>query len=154
MPSLRRNSFSRGDEMGSYETRFRVRFHEVDAYGMVWHGHFVAWFEMGRNELTEKFGLGPFQLKGRGLLAPVVHLSCEFKQPARFGETLLLQTSMERTEVAKLIFHYRILHQGEEKTVATGSTTHVLTDLNGNLLYRIPPDLLEKIEEMMKFLGV
>lgn len=151
---MQRNSFSREDKMGYYETPIHVRFHEVDAYGMVWHGHYVAWFEMGRNELTQKFDLGPLQLKGKGLLAPVVTLSCEFKHPVRFGDSLLLQTSMERTEVAKLIFRYRILHQGDEKTVATGSTTHVLTDLQGNLLYRIPPDIHEKIEEMMKFLGV
>lgn len=140
--------------MGYYETPIQVRFHEVDAYGMVWHGHYVAWFEKGRNELTQKFDLGPFQLKEKGLLAPVVTLSCEFKKPVYFGDRLLLHTSMERTEVAKLIFHYRIFHQGDERTVARGSTTHVLTDLNGNLLYRIPPEVLEKIEAMMKFLGV
>jgi len=81
-------------------------------------------------------------------------LNCEYKFPATYGESLLIQTTMERTEVAKLIFHYRVLSQGNGKVLATGSTTHVLTDLNGNLLYRVPPEVLERIEAMRKYLEV
>jgi acyl-CoA thioesterase FadM len=61
---------------------------------------------------------------------------------------------MERTEVAKLIFHYRVVEQGSRRVLATGSTTHVLTDLKGNLLYRAPQEVLEKIEAMQKYLDV
>lgn len=138
--------------MKYHETPIRVRFNEVDAYGVVWHGHYVGWFEAGRNDLTERFDMGPLQLKAKDLLAPVVELNCEYKFPATFGESLLVQTTMERTEVAKLIFHYRILSQTNGRVLATGSTTHVLTDLKGTLLYRIPPEIFQKIEEMRKYL--
>ena len=136
--------------MKYHETPLQVRFFEVDSYGVVWHGHYIGWFEVGRNDLTERFHLGPLQLKEKSLLAPVVELTCEYKLPAAFGDFLLIRTTMERTEVAKLIFHYRVLSQGNGKVLATGSTTHVLTDLKGNLLYRVPPDAFEKIEEMRK----
>jgi acyl-CoA thioester hydrolase len=140
--------------MKYHETSLQVRFHEVDAYGVVWHGHYVSWFETGRNDLTERFKIGPLQLKEMNLLAPVVELGCQFKLPAAFGDSLIIQTTMERTEVAKLIFHYRILHRDDGKLLATGSTTHVLTDPKGNLLYRVPPAVLEKIEAMQKYLEV
>ncbi len=140
--------------MKYHETLLRVRFYEVDVYGVVWHGHYVGWFEVGRNELTERFGMGPLQLREKNLLAPVVELNCEYKLPATFGESLLIQTSMERTEVAKLIFRYRVLSQVNGKVLAEGSTTHVLTDLKGNLLYRVPPEILERIEAMRKYLEV
>ena len=140
--------------MKYHETSLQVRFYEVDAYGMVWHGHYAGWFEVARNELTERFQIGPLQLKERNLLAPVVELTCQFKFPATFGDSLVIQTTMERTEVAKLIFHYRVLHQGNGKVLATGSTTHVLTDLKGNLLYWVPPEVLERTEAMRKYLEV
>jgi acyl-CoA thioester hydrolase len=140
--------------MKYHETPLEVRFHEVDAYGVVWHGHYTGWFEVARNELTHRFQVGPLQLRERNLLAPVVELICQFKLPAGFGDPLLVQTTMERTEVAKLIFRYRIAHQGNGTILATGSTTHVLTDLNRNLLYRCPPDVLERIEAMRKYLEV
>ena len=140
--------------MKYHETPLQVRFYEMDAYGIVWHGHYIGWFEAGRNELTERFQLGPLQLKAKNLLAPVVELICEYKLPAIFGDWLIIQTMMERTEVAKLIFHYRVFHQEKNKVLATGSTTHVLTDLTGNLLYRVPPEVLERIEAMRKYLEV
>jgi acyl-CoA thioester hydrolase len=126
----------------------------VDAYGVVWHGHYVGWFETGRNDLTQRFQIGPLQLKERNLLAPVVELKCQFKLPAAFGDSLIIQTTLERTEVAKLIFHYQVLDQENGKVLATGSTTHVLTDLKGNLLYWVPPTVLEKIEAMRAYLEV
>lgn len=140
--------------MKYHETSLEVRFYEVDMYGMVWHGHYVGWFEMGRNDLTQRFQMGPLQLKEINLLAPVVELDCQFKLPAAFGDSLLIQTTMERTEVAKLIFRYRVLDQKSGKVLTTGSTTHVLTDLRGNLLYRVPPGVLEKIEAMQRYLEV
>jgi len=140
--------------MRYHETSLEVRFYEVDAYGVVWHGHYVGWFETGRNDLTQRFQMGPLQLKEMNFLAPVVGLDCQFKLPATFGESLVIQTTMERTEVAKLIFRYRVLNQENRKVLATGSTTHVLTDLKGNLLYRVPPEVLERIEAMRKFLEV
>jgi acyl-CoA thioester hydrolase len=140
--------------MKYHETSLQVRFYEVDAYGVVWHGHYVGWFETGRNDLTQQFQMGPLQLKEMNLLAPVVELDCQFKLPATFGDSLIIQTTMERTEVAKLIFHYRVLDQENRKVLATGSTTHVLTDLKGNLLYRVPPEVLERIEAMRAYLEV
>ncbi|MCJ7784291.1 MAG: acyl-CoA thioesterase [Desulfobacterales bacterium] len=140
--------------MRYHKTSLQVRFYEVDAYGVVWHGHYVGWFEAGRNDLTQRYQMGPLQLKERNLLAPVVDLDCQFKLPATFGSSLIIQTTMERTEVAKLIFRYRVVDQENEKVLATGSTTHVLTDLKGNLLYRVPPEVLEKIEAMRKYLEV
>ena len=140
--------------MKYHETLLRVRFHEVDAYSVVWHGHYVAWFEVGRNDLTEQFAMGPSQLKERNLLAPVVELTCQFKLPALCGDRLVVQTTMLRTEVAKLVFDYRIVHQGNGKLLATGSTTHVLTALNGNLQYRVPPEILERLEAMMAYLEI
>jgi len=140
--------------MRYHETPLQVRFYEVDAYGVAWHGHYISWFEVGRNELTQEFQMGPLHLKGKDLLAPVVELNCQFKLPATFGDSLIIQTTLERTEVAKLIFHYRVLHKGNGKVLATGSTTHVLTDLEGNLLYRVPPEILERIEAMRNYLEV
>lgn len=140
--------------MKYHETHLQVRFYEVDAYGVVWHGHYPGWFEVGRNDLTGKFELGPLQLKERNLLAPVVELHCKYKSPVLFGESLLILTTLERTELAKLIFHYQILSQAERRVLATGSTTHVLTDLQGTLLYRVPPDILQKIEAMRQYLEV
>jgi acyl-CoA thioester hydrolase len=135
-----------------HETQLKVRFCEVDSYEVAWHGHYISWFEVGRNELASRFGLDPMQLKEVGLMAPVVDLSCKFKLPARYDDEVMILTTMQRTETAKLIFHYTVMRDTE--VLAEGSTTHVLTDLKGTMLYKVPPAVQQRLEEMMAFLGV
>lgn len=135
-----------------YDTTIQVRFCEVDAYQVVWHGHYCAWFEIGRNGLAYRFGLDPQQLREIGFMAPVVELVCRFKLPARYGDQVVIRTTMERCETAKLIFHYQLLRDGD--LLAEGSTTHVLTDLGGTMLYRVPNRVKERLERMFAYLGV
>ncbi len=135
-----------------HETQLKVRFCEVDPYQVVWHGHYISWFEVGRNELASRFGLDPEQLKSMGLLAPVVDLACKFKLPARYGDEIMIQTTMQRSETAKLIFHYTVMR--DKEIIVEGSTTHVLTDMNGTMFYQVPPTIRQRLEEMMDYLGV
>ena len=135
-----------------HKTRLKVRFCEVDPYEVVWHGHYISWFEVGRNDLASRFGLDPMQLREVGLMAPVVDLSCKFKLPARYDEEVTIQTTMQRSETAKLIFYYTVMRDTE--ILAEGSTTHVLTDLKGTMLYKVPSAVQQRLEEMMTYLGV
>ena len=135
-----------------HETHLKVRFCEVDTYEVAWHGHYIAWFEVGRNELASRFSLDPLQLKEVGLMAPLVDLTCKFKLPARYGDEVIIQTTMQRSETAKLIFHYTVMRDTE--VLAGGSTTHVLTDVKGTMLYKVPPVVQQRLEEMMAYLRV
>ncbi len=137
--------------MKYHETSIKVRFNEVDSYKVAWHGHYVGWMEVGRNELAGRFGLNAEQVGSLGYLAPVVALELQFKRPARFDEELRVMTSARRTVAATLEFVCTIL--GADGAVcAEGKTVHVLTDLNGILQYRLPPDIGSRLEEMMTWL--
>jgi acyl-CoA thioester hydrolase len=140
--------------MKYHETRVKVRFTEVDLYHVVWHGHYLNWFEVSRNELARRFELDPVKLMESGFLVPVVEVHCQFKEPARLNDELLVRTAIEPSEVANLIFTYAVLHAETERILATGRTIHVLTDSKGNLLYRIPEAIQQRIDRMMEYLEV
>ena len=48
------------------ETRVTVRLSEVDPFGVVWHGNFVSYFEVGRTRLLGRLGLSAARLKAEG----------------------------------------------------------------------------------------
>ena len=52
--------------MTYHETKIKVRFNEIDAYQVAWHGHYVASLEVGRNELAGQFDLEAFHLAALG----------------------------------------------------------------------------------------
>lgn len=131
-----------------HETPLTVRFNEVDAYGVAWHGHYVAWMEVGRNDLAGRFELNAEQIGAAGFRAPVVNLELSFKRPARFNEQVIVRTTARRSDTATLEFLTRIC-SAEGTLLATGRTVHVLTDEAGVLHYRLPPVIAERLERLL-----
>ena len=137
--------------MRYHETKIVVRFNEIDAYRVAWHGHYVAWMEIGRNALASQFDLDAFQLVAAGYLGPVVGLELKFLRPARFNDELTIRTTLRRTETATLKFVTTIVGpDGSE--VATGTTTHALTDMDGVLQFQLPTVIDERIKRMLVWL--
>lgn len=137
--------------MKYHETSIKVRFNEVDAYHVAWHGHYVAWMEVGRSELAGLFDLDAEQLAAAGYLAPVVTLEVNYKRPLRFAEEARVLTTLKRSETATLEFLSRIV--GADGTVAAaGRTVHALTDLAGVLQYRVPQVVEERLSRLVSHL--
>jgi acyl-CoA thioester hydrolase len=138
--------------MTYHETTITVRFNEVDAYRIAWHGHYVAWMEVGRNALTGMFGLDPDQLRAAGFLGPVVDLRVKYLQPARFNDLIRIRTRLLPRETATLAFESMIMGEGNRK-LASGQVSHALTDLNGVLQFQVPPLVAERLERMRAWHG-
>lgn len=139
--------------MKYHETGIKVRFNEIDAYHVAWHGHYVAWMEVGRSELAGQFGLDADQLAAEGYLAPVIALELNFKKPLRYAEKARIMTTITRTETATLEFACRIIG-ADGSIAATGKTVHALTDLAGLLQYRVPPVIEERLTRLLSHLEV
>jgi len=131
-----------------HETTIKVRFNEVDAFQVAWHGHYVAWMEVGRNDLAGRFGLDADHIAAAGFIAPVVLLEVKYMRPARYGEELRVRTSLKRMETATLEFITTIIG-GDGRKCATGRVVHSLTDKNGILQYSLPPLVREQIEQLL-----
>ncbi len=134
------------------ETEVRVRFNEVDSWGMAWHGHFIGWFEAGRMALLSKFRLLPTDFTQMGYIAPVVDLKCQFKEPALMDEELLVRTTVLKPTKAALTFQFEILRKGDGKLLAVGEETQVLLTLDGRMLYFIPQELKDKLKPLFDYL--
>ena len=139
--------------MRYHETTVTVRFNEIDAYRVAWHGHYVAWMEIGRNALAGRFGLDAFQLVAAGYLGPVIGLELKFLSPARFNDELTIQTTLQRTETATLKFVTTIVGP-EGNRLATGTTTHALTDMDGGLQFQLPAVIAERVNRLLAWLEV
>ncbi len=134
--------------MKYHETKITVRFNEIDAYRVAWHGHYVAWMEIGRNALAGEFDLDAMQLAAAGYLGPVVALELKFLRPARFNEELTIRTALRRVETATIEFVTTIIGS-DGKKCATGTTTHALTNLNGVLQFQLPQRIAERVNRLL-----
>ena len=133
------------------ETEDVVRFNEVDEWGMAWHGHYMAWFEVGRMALLRRFDLLPKQMVKLGYVAPVIRLTCDFKHPAGSGDAIIIRTTAVKPEIAALIFKFEVLLKNNRTLMAHGETTQVLLTTERKMVYRLTGELEKRIDRLVRF---
>lgn len=120
-----------------------VRFSEVDSLRIVWHGHYIKYFEEGREAFGRKYGLGYLQVFENKLLTPIVHTSCDYKKPLEYGDVVVVETKYVDCDAAKLIFEFTVFKEKTMEIVAEGKSIQVFLDTNFELLLTIPPFFAE-----------
>lgn len=133
------------------ETEETVRFNEVDQWGMVWYGHYMAWFEVGRMSLLRRFDLLPKQMVELGYIAPVITLKCDFKHPAACGDLIIIRTTIVKPEIAALTFKFEILLKEQGTLLARGETTQVLLTTDNKMIYRLTGELEKRINNLLNY---
>ncbi len=128
-----------------------VRFNEVDQWNMAWYGHYMAWFEVGRMSLLQRFDLLPRQMVELGYIAPVVSLKCDFKHPAVCGDRIIISTTAIKPEIAALIFKFHIFLKENRTLLAQGETTQVLLTTERKMIYRLTGELEKRISNLVSF---
>jgi acyl-CoA thioester hydrolase len=114
------------------ETTVRVRYAETDQMGVVYHGNYFTWFEVGRVELCRQLGFEYKRMEtedDRFIVVADAH--CRYKRPARFDDLLLIRTKVAESQRRTIRFDYEILNQGSGELIATGDTLHVICDRAG-----------------------
>ena len=68
-----------------------AKYYETDQMGIVHHSNYIRWFEEARIELMNHVGLPYRQMEETGILIPVLGVTCNYKHPIRFDETIVLE---------------------------------------------------------------
>jgi acyl-CoA thioester hydrolase len=122
----------------SIRTEVRVRFSEVDSLKIVWHGHYVKYFEDGREAFGKKYELGYLDYFANELVTPLVKVSIDYKYPLFYGDHAIIETTYVDTDAAKIMFEYKIFRASNMELVATGDTTQVFLNTDRELLLTMP----------------
>jgi acyl-CoA thioester hydrolase len=133
----RRRQQSQGSSLVN-RMEIEVRFSEMDPMGVVWHGNYLLYFEDGREAFGREFGLGYMDFFNNQVMAPIVHLECDYRKSLRFGERAVIETNYVYTESAKIIFNYTIRSMATGEVMATGTSTQVFTDVRGEIIFSNP----------------
>lgn len=127
------------------ETELRVRYGETDQMGVVYHGNYAQYFEVGRVEWLRKYGVSYKQMEENGIMLPVISLSVKFIKSARYDDLIKVRTQLVKLPSASIEFNYEILNEKNE-LLATGNTTLVFMDVNRNRPTRCPQYVLDKLQ--------
>ncbi|MSU51508.1 MAG: acyl-CoA thioesterase [Opitutus sp.] len=106
-----------------------VRYAETDMMGVVYHGNYLPWFEVGRTTLLKEMGLAYRQLEADGFRLPVLEVSAKYFRPALYDDTITIITTLREKPLLRIRLDYEV-RRGEE-LLATGFTVHAFIDRTG-----------------------
>jgi len=124
------------------QLKHRVRFSEVDAMAVTWHGRYAQFFEQANEELGRSYGLGYADFHRERLQAPIVQLHVDYFAPTVLGEEVGIVGKLIWSEGARINMEYEIFKQSGV-LAASGFTVQMFVDASGEVLLASPP-LLER----------
>lgn len=125
-----------------------IKFEDVDAAGIVFFARYVTY----AHEAMEHFfgaleGGYPRLIMERRVGLPAVHLDVSFKAPARYGDVLRIETSVDRVGNRSAVLRYRMFHAATGVLAVEIAHTVVISDLRTITSCEMPGDLRARLQE-------
>lgn len=135
--------------MVSHNIQFRIRYAETDQMGVVHHGNYAQFLEMGRIEWLRNLGFSYKKMEEENIILPVISMTLNFKKSATYDDLIQVTTKLTKMPSVKIVFDYEIHNEkGELLTVASTTLAFINNKLNKPI--RCPKALEEKIDSLWR----
>ena len=125
---------------------FRVRYAETDQMGIVYHGNYAQYLEMGRVEWLRSFGISYKSMEENGIMLPVISLNLNFKKSAVYDDLITVVTSLKKIPSVRIEFDYKIYNEAEEILVEA-NTVLAFMDKQRKRPIKCPDYLLDRLNK-------
>ena len=100
--------------MKDHQVQVRVRYSETDQMGVVYHGNYIPYFEIGRVEWLRNKGISYKSMEESGIGLPIVNMNINYKKSAVYDELLTVHTVFKSQTSVKLEFDCAIYNEAKE----------------------------------------
>ncbi len=131
--------------MFTSKTQIRIHYALTDQMGVVYHGHYAQFYEIGRTEALRSLGLTYKEIEASGVIMMVTEIHSKFLRPALYDDLITVVTTVKELPLHhKIIFHSEIFNE-MEKLLNVGDVT--LYFMNAKTMERttMPGEIKEKI---------
>ena len=110
------------------EVEIEVPFFDVDSMDVVWHGHYVKYFEIARCALLDRIGHNYRAMRDAGYAWPVIDLQLRYVRGAVFGQKIIVRADLIEWE-NRLLINYLIRDAQSGERMTRGSSIQVAVDV-------------------------
>ncbi|MBT8223817.1 MAG: acyl-CoA thioesterase [Eudoraea sp.] len=127
------------------EISFRIRYGETDQMGIVYHGNYAQYLEMGRIEWLRSLEISYKTMEESGVILPVISLQINYKKSAFYDDLITVVTRLKSKPAVRIEFEYEIYNEKRE-LLAIANTVLAFMNSKTKRPIRCPGYLLEKID--------
>ena len=129
-----------------HKIEHRVIYADTDAGQVVYYANYFRWFESGRREIMRGLKINYLELEKSGIIMPVVEAHCNYFHPARYDDTVMVETRIPEVKEKSIKFEHKVFRKKDKKLLAAGYTINVFVDRKKMKSVKIPRDLRKKIK--------
>jgi acyl-CoA thioester hydrolase len=111
----------------------RIYYEDTDCGGVVYYANYLKYFERARTHYLEERGLSVAGLMNEGSVFVVVRAEVDYRSPARYGDTLVIDTVISDVSSASFTFAHIVKEKTSGRIVVEGSARLAATDGNGKV---------------------
>ena len=131
------------------EIELVVPFFDVDLMEVVWHGHYVKYFEEARCALLDKLGHNYRQMRDAGYAWPIIDLQVRYIRGAQFGQRIRVRADLVEWE-NRLKINYLITDVATGERMTRGSSVQVAVEIaSREMLLASPRVFVEAVERVL-----
>ena len=123
---------------------FRVRYAETDQMGVVYHGNYAKYLEIGRVEWLRALGITYRSMEEGGIMLPVIFLQINYKKSANYDDLITVETVLKKIPSVKIEFDYKIYSESGV-VLAEANTVLAFMDMATGKPIKCPDYILEKL---------
>lgn len=131
--------------MFSHTTKIKVRYGETDQMGVVYHGNYAQYLEIGRIEWLSAMGISYKEMEQQGLMLPVVVLNITYCKPSFYDDTLSVKTTLVKQPKVSVEFDYEI-YNSDGDLITTAYSKLVFVDMKTRQPTRCPQYFLDQLQ--------
>ncbi|AWT11561.1 acyl-CoA thioesterase [Stutzerimonas frequens] len=139
----------RKDGVLQAEVEMLVPFFDVDSMDVVWHGHYVKYFEVARCALLERIGHNYQQMRDAGYAWPIIDVQLRYMRGARFNQRIAVRADLVEWE-NRLKINYLIRDAETGERMTRGSTVQVAVEIaSREMLLASPRVFVDAVERAL-----
>ena len=120
----------------------KVQYYETDMMGIAHHANYIRWMEEARIDFMDQMGFPYARMEAEGIISPVRAVSCQYKKPCTFGDTLNIAVAVDSFNGVVLTLRYDMTRESDGALVCQARSEHVFMRRGGGLL-RMKRDMPE-----------
>jgi acyl-CoA thioester hydrolase len=123
----------------------RVRYADTDRMGVVYHGTYSVYCEIGRSEFMRERGFTYRRFEEMGYYLAVSEIQMRYYSSALYDDLLIVRTNITDVQSRGVVFNYLIHRDGVK--VVEGRTKHICLNSEKKPV-RIPSSLLNVLKHV------
>mgnify|MGYP002625387421 CR=1 FL=1 len=128
----------------------KVQYYETDKMQITHHSNYIRFMEEARVDFLEKLGWGYDKMEEQGIASPVVSVSCEYKKPTTYPDSISIAVTVRQCTAVKLTLGYTM--STKDGVACTATSVHCFIGKDGRplLIEKAFPDFYKLLKSIIQ----